>query len=322
MYGENKHFVCVRCADDDAWRLERTHSIGGSDAAAILGISKWSSPTSVWLEKTGQANVTDSKTPSAIMEFGNMMEPIVAEAFKARHPELKVQRANCICRSIERPHCHASLDYEIRDDAGEWGVLEIKTATSEDDWADGVPEYYMCQVQHYLYVTGRAFAWVSVFFRMSCEMRDFFVARDDAAIERIEGACDDFWENVVSKTPPKLVSGTPDESGAMVRAWKSNAGNVVREDPELANMVRTYEALAAQDKAIKHQKRLVTDAICAKIGNAESVTMPSEKKRVRWVRQERTYFDSDGLKRDHPDLYDDYTTTRTTSGGLRITTTK
>ena len=36
------------------WLEQRRHTIGGSDAAGIIGLSKWSSPVSVWADKTGR----------------------------------------------------------------------------------------------------------------------------------------------------------------------------------------------------------------------------------------------------------------------------
>jgi len=37
----------------EQWLELRRQGIGGSDAAAILGMNPWKSPMDVWLEKTG-----------------------------------------------------------------------------------------------------------------------------------------------------------------------------------------------------------------------------------------------------------------------------
>ena len=39
----------------EKWLEYRRMGIGGSDVAALLGISKWKSPLELWLEKTGQS---------------------------------------------------------------------------------------------------------------------------------------------------------------------------------------------------------------------------------------------------------------------------
>ena len=40
----------------DEWLRYRNMGIGGSDVAALLGISKWKSALELWLEKTGQTD--------------------------------------------------------------------------------------------------------------------------------------------------------------------------------------------------------------------------------------------------------------------------
>ena len=38
----------------DAWLLERTKGIGGSDVATVLGLNPYKTPLSLWEEKTGK----------------------------------------------------------------------------------------------------------------------------------------------------------------------------------------------------------------------------------------------------------------------------
>lgn len=317
MYGENSQFTCVRCADDAEWRVERNKSIGGSDVAAILGISKWKSPAAIYVEKAGIAGDDDGPT-SAVMEFGNMMEPIIAERFKQEHPDILVRRANAILRPIKRPWAHASLDYECREPDGKWGVLEIKCAASESQWKDGVVPYYMVQGQHYLSVTGRDYVWFCVLFRDSCEIRSFRVERDDDLIAHIDQRVDEFWENVVAKTPPKATSGTKDEAAALARIYASPTDALRRvDDPQVETAVLAYETISAQIKALEKKRRQLSDSICATIGDDKGITLPKANRRVTWIRSERTSYDTKRLAKDHPDIAEQYARTTTVSGGLR-----
>jgi len=50
------------------WLQERRKGIGGSDAAAVLGLSKWKTPYALWLKKTGQG--TDDGADSAAISTG------------------------------------------------------------------------------------------------------------------------------------------------------------------------------------------------------------------------------------------------------------
>ena len=38
----------------DKWLELRRQGIGGSDAAAIMGLNPWKTPMDIWLEKTGE----------------------------------------------------------------------------------------------------------------------------------------------------------------------------------------------------------------------------------------------------------------------------
>ena len=46
--------VSTRGMSREEWLMQRRKTIGGSDAAGIVGLSKWASPFSVWAEKTGR----------------------------------------------------------------------------------------------------------------------------------------------------------------------------------------------------------------------------------------------------------------------------
>ena len=68
---------------------DRTQYIGGSDIAAICGVSPWGNPTTVWLEKTGQSI---RKKESEAMFWGRALEDIIEKRFFENHPELDTHR--------------------------------------------------------------------------------------------------------------------------------------------------------------------------------------------------------------------------------------
>ena len=55
----------------EEWLRYRKQGIGGSDVAAILGISKWNSAISLWLNKTNQTE--DDTQENEAMEWGTIM---------------------------------------------------------------------------------------------------------------------------------------------------------------------------------------------------------------------------------------------------------
>ena len=71
----------------EAWLSRRRAGIGGSDVAAIIGISPFKTALDVWAEKRGIT--TSASSPQ--MDFGRLLEPAILQAFSERS-ELQVRQ--------------------------------------------------------------------------------------------------------------------------------------------------------------------------------------------------------------------------------------
>ena len=318
LYGENTIFNTVDYKTHDEWLQIRKLGIGGSDVAAIIGVSPWTSPSELWLEKTGRIDEKEIDNPT--LEFGHLMEPTIKKWFESAYPNVTARRVNKILSNVKRPWAQASLDYECREN-GIWGVLEIKTARSQATWSDGVPLYYLTQVQHYLATTERSFAYVAVFFRDTCQFAAYRIERDDAFIDTIESAVDTFWnDNVITDVPPTTTSGTSGEAKALAKiaGLPTTAKFKNKTDPVLTAKIRRYREVIDEISTLEKEKTAIANELMSQIGSDKGII--SDDQRVSWVRSERTTLDTARLKAEHPDIYDDYSTTRVVSGGLRVGT--
>lgn len=72
-------FVKTDALPREEWLHCRKRGIGGSDVAAILGISKWKSAVDLWLDKTNQSNELEEENEA--MQWGNIMEPVIRNHF-------------------------------------------------------------------------------------------------------------------------------------------------------------------------------------------------------------------------------------------------
>ena len=63
------------------WLKYRRRGIGGSDAAAVCGISRYKSPFELWLDKTGQLTEQEAGEPAY---WGTQLEPVVRNEFQKR----------------------------------------------------------------------------------------------------------------------------------------------------------------------------------------------------------------------------------------------
>lgn len=196
----DKHLVSTVGMTRDEWLSHRRKSIGGSDAAGIVGLSKWSSQYSVWADKTGRL---PDKPDSEAMRQGRDLEDYVARRWMEETGH-KVRRLNAMIYNPSYPHSHADVDRWV---VGENAGLECKTTSAMDlRKFDGVefPEQYYCQCVHYMAVTG-AERWYLAVLVFGRGFYTFTLDRDDvekeiACLMASEYA---FWEQYVKtgRTP-------------------------------------------------------------------------------------------------------------------------
>lgn len=143
------------------WHAARAAGLGGSEVAAVLGLSPWESRFSLWMRKAG---LIDPQPDNPEMEWGRRLEPAVADKYADDNPGLHVLPVGTY-RHEDRPWQLANPDRLCWDRetvsmvasfAGvePVGLLEVKTALYADGWGDTdtgvIPPYYRCQTQWYL----------------------------------------------------------------------------------------------------------------------------------------------------------------------------
>ena len=291
IVGENKYFTLIRTpdGDTDAWLAQRRKGIGGSDVAAIMGLSHYRGPYEVWAEKLGYIPPADLSDNEAV-EWGNILEPIVGGHYASKHPDRIVRRVNAVCQSIERPHAQASLDYEVKDPELGWGILEIKTASlyREHDWDEGVPIYYITQITHYMSVTGRKFADVAVLIGGQI-YKEFRVMRDEDDVLAVNKEVDDFWSMVESDTEPPI-----GEVGAEIKALLAKhrtPGELVDMDSTPKEATDWLKAKESRDAAVKEYQGAV-NRLCQLIGDNRGIVTPDG--RSTWSRYKKNGQDTNG----------------------------
>lgn len=318
--GEGSLFDLVRTQDGDreAWLEQRRRGVGGSDVAAIMGLSPYRGAYEVWAEKCGLVEAPDISDKPSVM-WGNILEPVIGGHYAESHPDSDVRRVNAVCRSIKRPWAQASLDYEVRDPELGWGVLEIKTAglRSSGKWEGGVPLFYLTQVAHYLSVTGRPFADVAVLIGGQ-DYREYRVMRDEEDVRAVDRAVDEFWRLVEARTEPD-VDGSPGEAEALFRRYERDDGDVW-EVADMPTEVADYIYCKETADAAKKRLEKAANALKQLIGERKGISCADYV--VTWPRGTKRSFDSKAFREDHPDMYESYLRERPSNLGIRITERK
>lgn len=299
------------------WHEARMKGIGGSDVAAIMGLSRYKSPYTVWAEKRGL--FAEDISGKASVRWGNILEPVVREHFAAAHPEFEVNATGAMFVSTDRPWAFANLDGVINDQDGNEYVLEIKTASERmsKDWEDGVPLYYLTQVTHYMSVTGMAGAYVAVLIGGS-DYREYFIPRDEDDVKAVDDTVDAFWHlHVESDVPPGIV-GSADEASALLSANPKESDELLAVDDESVEMLlEALDIYKARIKEYEAKKRKAENELRKRIGSAKGID--TETHRVVWVRGTSQKLDAKRMQAEIPDTYSKYITEAARDGGLRIT---
>lgn len=198
------HPIGVTEAGSDAWHRQRAAGIGGSDIAAVVGLSPWKSPFTLWHEKKG--NLPAGSIDPELAYWGHALEEVVAQRFAEEHPDLSLSHGGSHVGA--RPWMLANPDCMLYNAVtGGLGVLEVKTARFPDGWgktgSDDIPIHYRCQVQWYLAVLDLPVAWVAVLIGGS-DYREYEIERDHGDEMALREAASAFWRSVQTDDEPPL----------------------------------------------------------------------------------------------------------------------
>lgn len=299
--------------DLDAWHAWRAQGLGGSDVAAVLGISPWSSPYSLWAEKVGLVDNRSDSTEA--QEFGKRAEAMLAQWFHDK-TGLWVHGEQAWCVHPDKPWMRCTIDGMVCEPGTDdtdlaLGVLEIKTTIdSQKDWADEVPVYYACQATWNMLVTGTTRCWFAVlhmaFGRPRFEVYEFTLDPSDAAF--VEQACETFWlQHVVTGLPPE-VDGSDATTDTLAAMWPDAAGGVEATDEVLRAIIEREQWAQTKEMAEAEVERL-SNVVRIHIGDAEQLVDATGKKLASWKFQDTTRLDTKALRAELPELVAPYLNT-------------
>ncbi|MNO55007.1 YqaJ-like viral recombinase domain protein [compost metagenome] len=193
----------------DEWLEWRRKGIGGSDVAAICGLSRYKSALEVYLDKIGEI---PPKEDNPKMKAGRILEPVIADWF-TEETGIRVQKQNCIFQSKEYPFMLANIDRWV---IGENSGLEIKNTSeyNRNDWFDGqtevIPTEYQLQANHYMAVLGAERWYVAVLIG-GWDFQWRVIERDDHLIANLITIEQAFWQhNVLGLNLPQVTSQDTD----------------------------------------------------------------------------------------------------------------
>lgn len=286
------------------WLEARKLGITGTDVGGLTGVSKYSTPMKVYLDKIG---ALDPVEDNEAMYWGRIMEDVIAKEFQARNSNFKVNRVNVMLKHPQYEWALGNIDRLITDENGNKGILEIKTVSEyiKNAWeGEEVPPQYMVQLQWYMFVSGVKFGYFAALIGGNKYVQKY-VERDDELIEMLLSIAKDFWENNVLVKKPPLVDGTEASTKLLNNLYPNSEPNTEIALPEeAAELIEQREELKGQAKELEVQIKECENKLKELLKENEVGVIGDRK--VTWKTYSRSSIDSKKLKADQPDVYEKY----------------
>lgn len=296
--------------DREAWLAWRREGLGGSDMAAILGLSPWSTPFDVWLAKVEGHDIGDSRA----MWMGRHLEPAVA-AMAAEHYGIALVPASPMV-SARSPIVRGTADSLMADGAG----LEVKT-TRDRAW-EAVPLHYEVQVRWYMEVYDLD-VWRVACLHAGTEPSFWELRRDRRIGQAMVDRAIAWWAtHIIGGLRPPLEGRQV--SAYLHREHRHSTGLYIVEDvtSEAAGRFARWEAAGRAIAQLEAQREADGLWLREHIGDAKGLQVAGQ--RLDWSRYDRRQTDWRSLKADpaRARALDELTapfTTTTTTGRLIAT---
>lgn len=305
----------IQDVEPEKWFFLRTTGIGGSDAGAIMGMNKYSTPLTIYLAKKH----VEGFKGNATTEWGHILEdPIRQKASKELGIEIRTVPG--MYTSLEIPYMNANLDglcfaenpVTIGGETVEGlGGYEIKTSTSGDGFSeDEIPDSYYCQVQHYMAVTGLNWFILTAFVFSDKSAKHYVIRRNDTFIyEKLIPAECDFWENYVLANNPPEPQGTESEDEYIKNVPLASE---ITLDEDTERLIDERNKIQEQIKELNKKESALKDSIILRLSSlgkdseeeTETVIATGERFKLSYNLQKRISVDTDALKKSG--LFDNY----------------
>lgn len=289
------------------WHELRRAGIGGSDAAAVCGLSRWKTPYQVWADKISEApavEVPEDEEPDYITA-GKILEGPVRDWF-SRRTGINVIRFPKMIRNSAHPFMLANVDGLTGESMRAVdGVYEGKT--SRFDWStpDGevdIPFEAAVQGYHYLAVYGLD----RVHYGCLVGGQKLVVAeleRNDKIIEDMLAIEEAFWAHVIDGTPPPVEAGDVDH---FRKRWQPQTGKTIELSGTYATALKVRAGYQANVSTLKEKISKIDAEIMAAMGDAEIATFQGETL-VTWKLDKIGRLQGRELRAAHPDIAAEFT---------------
>lgn len=232
------------------WLNARRNGIGASEWASILNVDgAYRSSFEIAADKLGKVEI-ETEVPEFV-EWGNRLEPIVAQEFGRRVEKPVVTYDNAIIRDENYPWLSCSPDGYVGERAKAGYEGKVTNSYRRHDWYDGVPLPYRIQCVVSMYITGLS-SWYIACLIGGSELVWKKIEMDESAMDFIDKAfprIERFWKKIQAGELPSP-KGTDRERQIMTSWWPQDNGTEADLPQEHAYLVdKRIAAMKAKKEA-------------------------------------------------------------------------
>lgn len=265
------------------WLALRHRDVTGSEAAALLGLHRYTTVAKLHAEKIGPVK---DESGTSVMTRGVKLEKFVADELKNSGVFKDIVKAGVYFRDVE-VNLGGTPDYFIKV-GSDTGILEIKTVGQRDfvqNWqggdpnADPVPEpWQMVQLLTYIYLAKADFGKIAVlpvgdWSPMDIQIVD--VPYRESIIDRLRNECLAFWKRIErGETPPIDFNDGRDLDAIKAIYGTAKPGKELRGTKELRTAIDAWETAKEEERLAGKSKKEMETYIRSLIGDAETVHVP------------------------------------------------
>lgn len=290
--------------------MDRSTYIGSSDAAAIMGVSKWRTPLDVYLSKIDprKENFADPDR-ARILRRGHRLEPYIVQmgidALRDRgHQVLLVAQGRRYIHP-DHPFLAAEIDAELMVD-GEHVNYEAKSVNRRnfDEWGEegsaDIPMYYAAQVCLAQAITGRRKTYVGAVFGLD-DFVPYILPADDELNSIIVQKCVGFWrDHIVPRVPP-----APETLLDIAHLYRNSGPPPIEATDEILLAAQRLKQLRDEAKRANEIAEEAEFNILAFMGVSDTLTRDGHKV-LSAKHQVRMLVDSKRLAREQQAIFDQY----------------
>lgn len=276
----------------EEWLKYRSLGIGGSDAAAVVGLNPYVTPYKLWAEKTGRL---PEEEENEAMRQGRDLEDYVAGRFEEATGK-KLRRRHVMFQHDEHDFMTANVDREV---VGEDAGFEAKTTSVMNlrKFKNGeFPDQYYVQCVHYLAVTGKK-RWYLGVLVLNQGFYHYVIERDENEISALIDAEKEFWETYIVSDVAPAVDGYIATSKTIDRIFSDSGGEC-----EIigSTAIQNYLALKETLRQIRKEMRKAEQQIKIELGECEIGYCGDYT--VKWQKYTKASVSKEKLKKRYPKI--------------------